>query len=72
MAETVTTGGLKQFVRRKGDYPKASQEYKLEIEDAYDKYYERKKRERKQRIWLWILVILIILIIAGVWWFSRN
>ncbi|MBS3077138.1 hypothetical protein J4233_02600 [Candidatus Pacearchaeota archaeon] len=72
MAETVSTGGLKQFVRPKGYSPKPTKEYKLEIDEAYNKYYERRKHERKRRTLLWIIIALIVLIGLGIWWVTRR
>jgi hypothetical protein len=72
MAETVSTGGVKQFVRPKGYGPKPTREYKMEIENAYDKYYERRRKERKNRIIVWVVIALIILAGLGIWWATRK
>lgn len=73
MAETVSTGGTKQFKYPKGYAPKPTKEYKLEIDEAYNKYYDRRKCERKRRIWIWIiLAILVILVLLGFWWIKNS
>ncbi|MFH1802709.1 MAG: hypothetical protein ABH864_04670 [archaeon] len=67
MAETVSTGGAMQFRYKKGYQPKASKEYKLEIDEAYNKYYDRRKKEKKRKTITWIIIaIIIILIVLGV------
>ena len=60
----VNTGGLKKFVYSKDHKPKADPEVEREIDEAYKKYYERK---RKERIRNWIIAIVIVLGILG--WF---
>jgi hypothetical protein len=71
MAETVSTGGNMQFQYRKGHGPKPTKEYRIEIEEAYDKYYDRKKKEKKNRIMIWIVIVILILLAFGIWWFMR-
>jgi hypothetical protein len=72
MAETVATGGIKQFQYPRGYSPKPTKEYKLEIDEAYNKYYDRRKRERKQKIWIWIIVAILILLGLIIWWTTRK
>jgi hypothetical protein len=72
MAERVSTGGNMQFHYQKGHRPETSKEYKLEIEEAYNKYYDRRRKERKNQIIFWIVVAILILLAFGIWWFSRN
>lgn len=69
MAERVSTGGTMQFEYRKGQRPKPTKEYKLEIEQAYNKYYDRKKKEKRNRTIMWIVVVIIVLLVLGFLYF---
>jgi hypothetical protein len=72
MAETVSTGGTRQFQYPKGYAPKPTKEYKIEIDKAYNKYYDRKKKERKNRIIILIIIAILILVGLGIWWVTRK
>ena len=64
MAERIQTGGLKIFDYRKSEKKNLTEEQKREIQEAYSKYDERKKREKTRRF---ILILLaIILLVAGI------
>jgi len=72
MAETVSTGGTMQFRYKKGHHPKATKEYKVEIEEAYNEYYNRRKEEKKRKTLVWIIIAIIaILILLGIF-FLRS
>ena len=61
--ERVETGGLMSFDYSKSGKPKMKDEERVEIEGAYQKYYERKKKEKRTR--LFIIILIIILLIVG-------
>lgn len=63
MAENVNTGGLMSF-RYNKNAPRASQEEKDDIEEAYARADERKKREKMNKIISWIIAILILIILG--------
>ncbi len=66
MAERVHTGGTRSFDYGKGYNPRLNDEDKRGIEEAYEKYYQRKAEEKKRQKIIWISIIGIILIlIAG-------
>ena len=62
MAESVSTGGTKTFVYKKGHNPILNKEQRSEIKEAYAKADERKAREKRKRRNLTITIILLILI----------
>jgi cytoskeletal protein RodZ len=73
MVEEVQTGGLQTFSYKKGYHPKASQEDKDEIEEAYQRAYERKKKEKKRKTLIWtIIIIAILLILSGLIWYLNS
>ena len=65
MPEDVNTGGLHDFRYPKGYSPKASEQRKREIKEAYARAEERKRREKKNKMIMWIVIALIILVIIG-------
>ena len=58
MAEEVETGGLMRF-RYTGEQPKIKEEHKKEIEAAYVRADERKKKEKTRKRILIVLGILV-------------
>jgi flagellar basal body-associated protein FliL len=65
MIEEVQTGGLKKFSYPK-ETPKLKEEYKKEINEAYEVYYERKREEKKRKKLIWLLLALLLVIIIVV------
>ena len=61
MAEEVETGGLMRF-RYTGEQPKIKEEHKKEIEAAYVRADERKRKEKARKRIILILSILILFI----------
>lgn len=72
MAETVSTGGNMQFQYRREHRPKPTKEYRIEIEEAYDKARVRKAKERRNKIIMWTVIVLVLILLFGIWWFTRN
>ena len=66
MVERVETGGLFSFNYEKGDDPKISKSQRKEIADAYNIYYERRRKERRAKIFRWGLAALFVLVVLGV------
>ena len=64
MPERVNTGGVKSFDYSKLEDQKLSDNKKREIEDAYAKAAERKRREKRDRAVFWIIVILILIVLG--------
>ena len=74
MPEQVSTGGLKTFDYNKNINLVLDDERKRDINEAYDKYYQRKDKDEKQKKRNWIILIIIILIaliLIGIWVFNR-
>ena len=65
MGERVETGGLMSFDYGRKKNPKLGDKKEKEINDAYEKYYERKKREKRNKIIIWMVIVLAL--ILGVW-----
>jgi len=63
MAEHVHTGGMMSFKYGK-NHPKIDKEYKEDIDEAYERYYERKNKEKRNRTILYAIIALIILLIS--------
>ncbi|MFH1290073.1 MAG: hypothetical protein ABIH92_01560 [Nanoarchaeota archaeon] len=72
MAETVSTGGNMQFQYKKGHSPRKDKEYELEIDDAYNKYYDRRKKERKRKTIIWIVIIIAIILLLLAFTFLKG
>lgn len=71
MVERVSTGGNVSFQYKKGHEPKLKKEEKYEIQQAYNEYYDRKRREKKRRNWIIALVIALIVILGVVYLVTR-
>lgn len=65
MAEEVETGGLMRF-RYSGEHAKLSDKDKKDIEEAYRKADERKRREKKKKHIIWTISILILILLIAV------
>ena len=61
MAERVETGGLINFSYDNDSGSKLSNRKKKEIEKAYGKYHERRKREKRNKIIKWSAAILLLI-----------
>ena len=61
MVEKVQTGGTKTFDYRKSSQSGLDERERREIEKAYQKADERKRREKRNKIILIIIAILITL-----------
>lgn len=66
MGENVESGGTIRFNYGRGERPKASENEKKEIEEAYARADERKQREKRNRQILWTIAGIIILIVIGI------
>ena len=64
MTEEVNTGGLKKFVYP-NEKPNISVEFKKSIEQGYQKYHLRKRKEK-----ITIVVIITILVLSILGWIS--
>ncbi len=64
MPEKVSTGGTKSFVYPKNHKSSLTENQKKEIEDAYNEFYERKRKEKKRKIAALIIFILAVIAIT--------
>lgn len=71
MAEEVETGGLMRF-RYSGEQSKLSEEKKKEIDAAYARADERKRKEKLRRRMLWIVGIIITIALIVSLYFSLK
>lgn len=65
MAENVNTGGTIKFHYSKDYNPQFTKEEKQEIRDAYNQYYERKRKENRDKIIIYSAIVIIILLSAA-------
>lgn len=68
MTEEIQTGGLKTFVRKKGEVIARDLELEKNIEKGYEKYYQRKKKEKR----IIITAIILLIISAGLFLILRK
>ncbi len=67
MPENVQTGGIMNFRYEKAGKQRISESERREIEEAYARADERKRRERRDKKVKWIVIaLIIILIISGI------
>ncbi len=71
MGEKVETGGVMRFDYSSSEQPKLSEERKREIEDAYERYYARRRWEKRKKFFLFVLVIVIVVTGLLAWVFLR-
>ena len=71
MKERVHTGGVMSFNYSSRKPGKLSNEKKREINEAYGKYYERKRKEKRNKIIGWGIAIFLILAVLAFILFSR-
>lgn len=71
MAEKVSTGGNMTFNYDKGHAPKLDERGRREIEEAYARAEERKRKERRNRIILGVVIALIVVAAALSYVFLR-
>ncbi len=64
MPERVQTGGMKVFDYSKVERQRLSDKDKKELNEAYAKADERKKRDKRNKIVIWIIVILVLIILG--------
>lgn len=63
MAEEVNTGGTRIFRYGGSDAPRLKEEERREIQEAYAKADERKRKEKTRN---WIIFIVIALVVLGI------